>query len=93
MICDFLGRRWSAGPTPVSLGIYGFNRKWCLVMIQDEIKCQKFGDSLCVWRLLECKPVKFNADMLKAAVGEKLCQLTGHVRRFCREGMGFTRNN
>ena len=48
-------------------------------------------------KMLECKPVKFNADMLKAAVGEKLCQLTGHVGRFCREGMGltekFTRNS
>ena len=42
-------------------------------------------------QMLECKPVKFNADILKAAVGEKLCQLTGQVGRFCREGMGFTR--
>ena len=40
-------------------------------------------------QMLECKPTKFNADILKAAVGEKLCQLTGHVGRFCREGMGF----
>ena len=44
-------------------------------------------------QMLECKPVKFNADILKTAVGEKLCQLTGHVGRFCREGMGFTRNS
>ena len=42
--------------------------------------------------MLECKPTEFNADILKAAVGEKLCQLTGHVGRFCREGMGFSEN-
>ena len=45
--------------------------------------------------VLDCYSIakKFNADILKAAVGEKLCQLTGLVGRFCRDGMGFTRNS